>query len=136
MIKKGQFGFLLQDKFSLQNLLENDILIGVTSPGYGTATDTFRTVGTSIEGINNIKRSMNHVFDYGFDIKNYDHTVGVYGLENIPSNSSAFFTYQLSIIEDDDGTRPDGSSIEIHPECSEQDDEMGVQERTLNIIQV
>ena len=24
-----------------------------------------------------------------------------------------------------DGTRPDGSSIEIHPECSEQDDEDG-----------
>jgi hypothetical protein len=128
MIKKGQFGFLLQEKFSLQNLLENDILIGVTSPGYGTATDTFRTVGTSIEGINNIKRSMNHVFDYGFDIKNYEHTVGMYGLDNIPSNSSAFFTYQLSIIEDDeddDGIRPDGSTIEIHPECAEQDDEGG-----------
>ena len=127
MIKKGQFGFLLQEKFSLQNLLENDILIGVTSPGYGTATDTFRTVGTSIEGINNIKRSMNHIFDYGFDVKNYDHTVGVYGLENIHSNSSAFFTYQLSIVEedDDDDTRPDGTSIEIHPECSEQDDESG-----------
>jgi len=128
MIKKGQFGYLLQEKFSLQNLLENDILIGVTSPGYGTATDTFRTVGTSIEGINNIKRSMNQVFDYGYDVKNYEHTVGVYGLENIPSNSSAFFTYQLSVIEDDeddDGTRPDGSPIIIHPECSEQEDESG-----------
>ncbi|MCV0430196.1 hypothetical protein [Nitrosopumilus sp.] len=128
VIKKGQFGYLLQEKFSLQNLLENDILIGVTSPGYGTATDTFRTVGTSIEGINNIKRSMNQVFDYGFDIKNYDHTVGVYGLENIPSNSSAFFTYQLSIIEDDeddDGIRPDGTPITIHPECAEQNDESG-----------
>ena len=126
VIEKGQFGYLLQEKFSLQNLLENDILIGVTSPGYGTATDTFRTVGTSIEGINNIKRSMNHVFDYGFDIKNYEHTVGVFGLENIPSNSSAFFTYQLSVIEDDeddDGIRPDGTPIEIHPECEEQDDE-------------
>ena len=128
VIEKGQFGFLLQEKFSLQNLLENDILIGVTSPGFGTATDTFRTVGTSIEGINNIKRSMNQVFDYGYDIKNYDHTVGVYGLENIPSNSSAFFTYQLSVIEDDeddDGTRPDGSSIVIHPECGEQVDDGG-----------
>jgi hypothetical protein len=128
VIKKGQFGFLLQEKFSLQNLLENDILIGVTSPGFGTTTDTFRTVGTSIEGINNIKRSMTQIFDYGFDIKNYAHTVGVYGLENIPSNSSAFFTYQLSVIEDDDdddGTRSDGSSIEIHPECAEQDDEGG-----------
>ena len=129
VIEKGQFGYLLQEKFSLQNLLENDILIGVTSPGYGTATDTFRTVGTSIEGINNIKRSMNQVFDYGFDIKNYEHTVGVYGLENIPSNSSAFFTYQLSVIEDDDddddGTRPDGTSVTIHPECAGEEDEGG-----------
>ena len=75
VIKKGQFGFLLQEKFSLQNLLENDILIGVTSPGFGTATDTFRTVGTSIEGINNIKRSMTQIFDYGFDIKNYNNVI-------------------------------------------------------------
>jgi hypothetical protein len=128
MIEKGQFGYLLQEKFSLQNLLENNILIGVTSDGYGSATDTFSTVGTSIEGINNIKRSVNNVYDFGYDVKNYDHTVGVYGLENIPSNSSSFFTYQLSIIEDDeddDGIRPDGSLIEIHPDCAEQTDENG-----------
>jgi len=128
MIKKGEFGYLLQEKFSLQNLLKNNILIGVTAEGYGTATDTFQTIGTSIEGINNIKRSVNNVFDFGYDIKTYDHTVAVYGLESIPSNSSAFFTYQLSIIEDDeddDGVRPDGTLIEIHPECAEQSDEDG-----------
>ena len=128
MIKKGQFGYLLQDQFSIQSLLGNDILIGVSGVGYGTATDTFRTVGTSIEGVNNIKRTMHNVFEYGFDIKDYDHTVGVYGLENIPSNSTAFFIYQLSIIEDDDdddGTRNDGSEINIHGECAEQDDEDG-----------
>ena len=128
MIKKGEFGYLLQQKFSIQSLLGNNILIGATADGYGTATDTFRTVGTSIEGVNNIKRTMNNVFDFGFDIKDYDHTVAVYGLENIPSNATAFFTYQLSIIEDDeddDGIRPDGSLITIHPECAEQDDESG-----------
>ncbi len=126
VIKKGQFGFLLQEKFSLQNLLENNILIGVSAEGYGTATDTFRTVGTSIEGVNNIKRSMTNVFDFGFDVKDYDHTVAMFGLENIPSNATAYFTYQLSIIEDDeddDGTRPDGSEIEIHPDCAELDEE-------------
>ena len=53
MIKKGEFGYLLQDEFSIQSLLGNDILIGVTAVGYGTATDTFRTVGTPIEGVNN-----------------------------------------------------------------------------------
>jgi hypothetical protein len=138
MIKKGQFGYLFQEKFSLQNLLQNNILIGVTSDGYGTATDTFRTVGTSIEGINNIKRSVNNVYDFGYDVKNYDHTVAVYGLDRIPSNSTAFFTYQLSVIEDDeddDGIRPDGSEIEIHPECTTAEDEEGGNgnEKTLNI---
>jgi len=99
MIKKGEFGYLLQQQFSIQSLLGNNILIGVTADGYGTATDTFRTVGTSIEGVNNIKRTMNNVFDFGFDIKDYEHTVAVYGLENIPSNATAFFflltNYQL-----------------------------------------
>lgn len=128
MIKKGQFGYLLQEQFSIQSLLRNDILIGVSGVGYGTATDTFRTVGTSIEGINNIKRTVNNVFNYGFDVKDYDHTLGVYGLENIPSNSTAFFTYQLSIIEDDnddDGIRSDGSLIAIHPECANLENEDG-----------
>ena len=125
MIKKGQFGYLLQEQFSIQSLLGNDVLIGVSGVGYGTATDTFRTVGTSIEGINNIKRTVNNVFDYGFDIKDYDHTLGVYGLENIPSNSTSFFTYQLSVIEDDDGTRSDGTMITIHPECADLEDEEG-----------
>lgn len=128
MIKKGQFGYLLQDKFSLQNLLENNILIGVTAEGYGTATDTFRTVGTSIEGINNLKRTVHNYYDFGFDVKDYDHTVGIYGLENIPSNSTAYFTYQLSIIEDDeddDGILPDGTEVEIHPDCAEQSEETG-----------
>lgn len=122
MIKKGEFGYLLQEEFSIQNLLGNNILIGVTAVGYGTATDTFQTVGTSIEGVNNVKRSINNVFDYGYNIKDYDHTVGVYGLENIPSNATSYFAYQLSIIEDDeddDGIRPDGSLIDIHPECAD-----------------
>ena len=128
VIKKGEFGFLLQEKFSLQNLLENDILIGVSAEGYGTVTDTFRTVGTSIEGIDNIKRTVTNYYDFGFDVKTYDHTVAVFGLDKIPSNATAFFTYQLSLIEeddDDDGTRTDGSTIEIHPDCKEQDDDGG-----------
>ena len=125
MIKKGQFGYLLQEKFSLQNLLDNDILIGVSSEGYGTATDTFRTVGESIEMGQKIKRNVNKVIDFGYDVKDYRNTVNVFGLDKIPSNATAFFTYQISLIEDDqddDGLRPDGSTIEIHPECAEQDD--------------
>ena len=121
MIKKNQFGFLLQQKYSLQNLLKNDILIGVSSVGYGTATDTFRTVGKSIE-LDQNQRST----DYNFDEKDYDATVKVFGLDKIPSNATAFFTYQLSLIEDDeddDGFRPDGTEIKIHPNCLEQSDD-------------
>ena len=126
MIKKGQFGYLLQQKYSLQNLLANDILIGVSSEGYGTATDTFRTVGESIEMDQGIKRNVNKVINFGIDVKDYDNTVNVFGLDKIPSNATAFFTYQLSFIEDDeddDGIRPDGSKIDIHPECAEELDE-------------
>ncbi|MFB5634947.1 MAG: hypothetical protein ACE5SV_08820, partial [Candidatus Nitrosomaritimum aestuariumsis] len=126
MIKKGEFGYLLQQKYSLQNLLANDILIGVSSEGYGTATDTFRTVGESIEMDHKLKRTVEKIVNFGFDVKDYENTVKVFGLEKIPSNATAFFTYQLSIIEDDDdddGFRSDGSEIEIHPDCAEESDE-------------
>jgi hypothetical protein len=126
VIKKGEFGYLLQEKFSLQNLLENNILIGVSSKGYGTATDTFRTVGESIELGQKAKRTVNNIIEFGFDVKNYENTVNIFGLEKIPSNSTSYFTYQLSMIEDDDddnGFRTDGNEIEIHPECAEDFEE-------------
>ena len=125
MIKKGQFGYLLEEKFSLQNLLDNDILIGVSSEGYGTATDTFRTVGESILMGERVKRNVNNISGFGFDVKDYGNTVNVFGLDKIPSNATAFFTYQLSLIEDDaddDGFRTDGSEIEINSECAEQEE--------------
>ncbi|MFB5634942.1 MAG: hypothetical protein ACE5SV_08795, partial [Candidatus Nitrosomaritimum aestuariumsis] len=120
-IEKDQFGYLLKQKYSLQNLLANDILIGVSSEGYGTATDTFRTVGESIE------LDQNQRTDYfNFGDKDYDTTVNVFGLDKIPSNATAFFTYQLSLIEDDeddDGFRPDGTELKIHPNCIDASDD-------------
>jgi len=121
MIKKDQFGYLLQQKYSLQNLLKNNILIGVSSEGLGTATDTFRTVGESIETDQNQRTS-----NFQFNMKDYDTTVNVFGLDKIPSNATAFFTYQLSLIEDDeddDGIRPDGTKVKIHPDCAEESDD-------------
>jgi len=88
IIKKGEFGYLLQEKFSLQNLLKNDILIGVSSEGYGTATDTFRTVGESIDEGNKLKRTLKNVFNFGFNVKDYGNTVELFGLDSIPSNST------------------------------------------------
>jgi len=122
MIKKDQFGYLLQQKYSLQNLLANDILIGVSSKGYGTATDTFRTVGESIE-----MDQKQRTTDYNYDDKDYATTVNVFGLNKIPSNATTFFTYQLSLIEDDeddDGFRPDGTKIQIHPDCAEVEESL------------
>jgi hypothetical protein len=126
MIKKGEFGYLLKEKFSLQNLLQNNILIGVSAEGYGTATDTFRTVGESIEEGNKLKRTVNNISNFGYNTKDYDNTVNVFGIDKIPSNSTAFFTYQLSMIEDDeddDGIRPDGTDVNINPECATETDE-------------
>ncbi|WP_232202972.1 MULTISPECIES: hypothetical protein [Nitrosopumilus] len=125
VIKKGEFGFLLREKFSLQNLLVNDILIGVNAEGYGTAIDTFRTVGESIVLEKNTKKSLTSS-NFGFDTKNYEKSVSVFGLDKIPSNATAYFTYQFSLIEDDgddDGIRSDGTEIEIHPECKTQSNE-------------
>ena len=95
----------------------------MTAEGYGTATDTFRTVGESIEMEENSKQSISNVQDFGFEQKNYAKTISVFGLDKIPSNSTSFFTYQLTMIEDDeddDGIRPDGTEIEINPNCAEQ----------------
>lgn len=122
MIKKDQFGYLLQQKYSLQNILGNDILIGVSSEGYGTATDSFRTIGESIE-----MDQRSRPTDYNYDDKEYDTTVNVLGLGKIPSNATVFFTYQLSMIEedeDDDGFRSDGSELKIHPDCFQESDDV------------
>ena len=122
-IQKGEFGYHLKQKLHLQNLLKNDIMIGVSSEGYGTSIDTFRTVGQSIELDDTIKRSVNQKTDFGFEVKDYKSTVQVFGPEKIPSNSTAVFTYQITLIEDDeddDGIGSDGKEVEIHPDCTEE----------------
>jgi len=127
IIKKGEFGYHLKQKFNLHNLLKNDILIGVSSEGYGTATDTFRTIGKTLEMGDTVKRTLNNKLDFGFDVKDYDTTVQVFGLPAIPSNSTAIFSYQLAIIEDDeddDGIAPDGSEVEVHPDCLDSESDL------------
>jgi len=127
MIKQGEFGYHLKQKFNLHNLLKNEIIIGASSEGYGTDTDTFRTVGKSLEMTDTIKRTLNNKLDFGWDVKDYDTTVQLFGLPAIPSNSTAIVSYQLSIIEDDeddDGIAPDGSEVEIHPDCLDSESEL------------
>ena len=87
VIKKGQFGYYLRQELNLQNLIINDIMIGVSSEGYGVATDTFDTVGETIS-VDNDK-----VIDRG---------VRIFGPPAIPSNATAIISYQMITYENDD----------------------------------
>ncbi|HET9008540.1 MAG TPA: hypothetical protein VFN17_00240 [Nitrosarchaeum sp.] len=103
IIKKGQFGYYLRQDLNLSNLLANDIMIGVSAKGYGVATDTFSTVGTSIN-IDNDKIT--------------EKDVKLFVPERIPSNATAIVTYQINAVEndDDDDLDEDGNPI---PDTSE-----------------
>jgi hypothetical protein len=97
VIKKGQFGYYLRQDLNLSNLLANDIMIGVSGEGYGIATDTFSTVGQSIN-IDNDKIT--------------EKDVQIFIPERIPSNATSIVTYQINAIEnDDDDVDEEGNPI-------------------------
>jgi len=97
VIKKGQFGFYLRQNLDLSNLLANDIVIGVSAPGYGIATDTFSTVGTSMN-IDNKKIT--------------EKDIRLFIPDRMPSNATSVITYQVGAIEtDDDDVDQNGDPI-------------------------
>ncbi len=105
VIKKGQFGFYLRQDLNLSNLIANDIVIGVSAEGYGIATDTFSTVGKSIN-IDNDKIT--------------EKDVQLFIPERMPSNATSIVTYQINAIEnDDDDVDEDGNPITSETESSE-----------------
>ena len=87
VIKKGQFGYYLRQDLNHFNLLANNIVIGVSAEGYGIATDTFSTVGKSIN-IDNDKIT--------------EKDVKIFVPERMPSNATSIVTYQINAIENDD----------------------------------
>lgn len=87
VIKKGQFGYYLRQDLNLSNLLANDIVIGVSAEGYGIATDTFSTVGKSIN-IDNDKIT--------------EKDLQLFVPEKMPSNATSIVTYQINAIENND----------------------------------
>ncbi|MBI5860189.1 MAG: hypothetical protein HZB73_05865 [Nitrosarchaeum sp.] len=87
VIKKGQFGYYLRQDLNLSNLLANDIVIGVSAEGYGIATDTFSTVGKSINIDND-------------QITEKD--IRLFVPEKMPSNATSIVTYQINAIENND----------------------------------
>ena len=118
VIKKGQFGYYLRQDVNLsklarlystldvaglsfitqdKDLLTNPIMIGVSAEGYGVATDTFSTVGTTL----NID-----------DSKISKKDVQLFIPERMPGNTTSIITYQIVAIEnDDDDVDVDGNLI-------------------------
>ena len=110
VIKKGQFGYYLRQDLNLSNLLANDIMIGVSAEGYGIATDTFSTVGKSIN-IDNDKIT--------------EKDVQLFIPERMPSNATSIVTYQINAIEnDDDDVDEEGNPITDETEDTEDEDKI------------
>src|SRR3989344_4573295 len=110
VIKKGQFGYYLRQDLNLSNLLTNDIVIGVSAEGYGIATDTFSTVGQSIN-IDNDKVT--------------EKDVQLFIPERMPSNATSIVTYQIHAIEnDDDDVDEEGNPITDETEDTEDEDKI------------
>jgi len=100
VIKQGEFGFYLRQELNLHSPPINDIVIGVSAEGFGIATDTFSTVGTSMTIDND------SIVEKG---------VKLFAPSKIPSNSTAIVTYQIFAIEtdDDDVEELDTEDIQI-----------------------
>lgn len=110
VIKKGQFGYYLRQDLNLSNLLANDIMIGVSAEGYGIATNTFSTVGKSIN-IDNDKIT--------------EKDVQLFIPERMPSNATSIVTYQINAIEnDDDDVDEEGNPITDKTEDTEDEDKI------------
>jgi len=106
VIKKGQFGFYLQEKLNLFKVIKNDISIGVSAEGYGVDSDKFSTVGKPMSTDDDkITKPGRPVVKEINDNKNPIITkmdVLVFVPDQMPVNATAIVTYQLNAIENDD----------------------------------
>lgn len=107
VIKKGQFGYYVRQNLDLSNLLANDIKVGVSAEGYGIATDTFSTVGKSIN-IDNDKLT--------------EKDIQLFIPERMPSNATSIITYQIIGVETDDDDVDENGNPLIN-ETEDVDDE-------------
>ena len=101
-IEAGEFGYHFRQTLDLIGLVSNDLMIGVSSSGLGTAIDRFQTVGESIS-VEDKRVSDISILSGDKTIKATDRkAVQLFGPLKIPSNSTALFAYQISIEENDD----------------------------------
>lgn len=113
VIKKGEFGFNYRLNVDLVGLISNDLLIGVSSAGYGTAIDRFQTVGESISVEDQRIQGTGTLLSSARVISATDSkAVQLFGPLKIPSNATAVFAYQLGVEEDDEGDTDDLDSKE------------------------
>ena len=107
VIKKGDFGFSFSQNLDLIGLVKNNIIIGVSAEGYGIATDTFSTVGESISVENKRIGATGTLGSNRVISATDDKVIQFFGPERMPSNSTAYFAYQMSIVEFDEDDPPE-----------------------------
>jgi hypothetical protein len=107
VIKKGEFGYHFTQNLDLIGLIKNNIIIGVSADGYGLATDTFSTVGESISVENKRISSTGILSSDRVITANDDKVIQFFGPTSIPSNSTAYFAYQMTIVEFDEDDDPE-----------------------------
>ena len=116
-IKKGEFGVHFKQNLDLIGLINNDLLIGVSSAGLGVAIDKFQTVGESISiEDQRISGAGSLITSSRVVAATDDKSVQIFGPLKIPSNSTSIFAYQIAIDEDDDD-----DDLDIHDPFEEMD---------------
>ncbi|MDH3276845.1 MAG: hypothetical protein OEL77_00510 [Nitrosopumilus sp.] len=108
VIKKGEFGYHFRLGLDLIGLVSNDLFIGVSSTGLGTAIDKFQTVGESISVEDQRINTQGGLLKSDRIVNiNDKKAVQLFGPLKVPSNSTVLFGYQLTIEENDDNDNPD-----------------------------
>jgi hypothetical protein len=103
VIKEGEFGYYFRLNVDMIGLVSNDLMIGVSSAGYGTAIDRFQTVGESISVEDQRIQGAGSLVTSSKVAKATDtKTVQLFGPLKVPSNATAYFAYQMVVEEDDD----------------------------------
>lgn len=134
VIKKGQFGYHFKLNVDLLGLNSNDLFIGVSSAGFGTAIDKFQTVCESISVEDQRIQGTGALITSSRVVKATDKkAVQLFGPLKIPSNATAIFGYQMAIEEnDDDDAKNDVSRQNSNNHCkrpsSEQFEEVDIDE--------
>ncbi len=102
VIKKGEFGYLFEPSFNLVGFITNDVTVGVSAEGYGIAKDTFSSAGKIINTSDKRVTTPSKISKDNNNEPTDNKEIQIFGPLKIPSNSTAVFAYQMSVVETDD----------------------------------